>query len=54
MYKCGICGVKFDEPVQIHDNGWEGLPWYATEKVCPVCGADERHFEKIENEEDET
>ena len=49
MYVCQICGIKFDEPTKVHDNGYNGLPWYSTVDVCPVCGANYRHFTKTED-----
>ena len=53
MFRCGICGIRFDEPVSVHDNGWDGLPAYAQVDVCPACGANYRHFEEIEEENEE-
>lgn len=44
MYRCGICGASFAEPVtDIYREDMDGEQHYQTFYVdcCPVCGSEE-------------
>ena len=40
MYKCGICGAEFDEPLVIenHRPDLDGFSEVLREEICPICG----------------
>ncbi len=50
-YECTICGYVYDPAAGDPDNGvdpgtaWEDMP---EEWVCPLCGASQDDFEKVE------